>query len=217
MVYAEALDKKNSRNYIMWQLASLPFTAFLDKFIFRVKADYPKSLKIPNGVFIVSNHQYNYDPYLIYYYIKKINRGSKNEIEIRFPATHKYMGRRCWAIFLSLFGVYDIGATAKDRARGLLYTRHLLQQGISVLLFPEGKIVKKNEEIPDFKKGTEMIFRDKFPVVLVRLEGMNTFGWLNITKRHQVKIYISHIIDGDVSYQEKQVLAERFLKKQGKS
>lgn len=72
---------------------------------------------------------------------------------------------------VSCLGGYDIGLTAMERAKKLLYTRELVDSGYTVLLFPEGKIHHK-EELGEFQRGLHMLANEDIFILMVRISGL---------------------------------------------
>jgi 1-acyl-sn-glycerol-3-phosphate acyltransferase len=206
--------EKEIKKFERWQKASVPVTRLLSFLVFKDIVDCPTDLVIPDGTMLVSNHQHRYDPYLIYFHVHNINKKQKKSFKpIRFPAASVYMRMLFLGSFLRLFGAYDIGNTKLEKLHGLLLTRALLREKTTVLLFPEGRRIKKGEERGEFEKGVNMILKDEFPVVLVKIEGMNSFSWLNFSLHPQVKVSFSNIIEAGLSFEEKICLANQFFNK----
>ena len=140
-------------------------------FLLGLKISHAPGFKIEPGTLIVANHQSKFDPFLISYHV-----GYRNWlplIPIRYPVTHEYMSGGILRIFISLLGGYNIGETPVQRLKGLARTRELLKSKYSVVIFPEGKINYTADDIDTFKRGVEMLFSYNYPVVFVRLEGLN--------------------------------------------
>ncbi len=210
-------DIFNKKKYIFWQKASLPITDLLNLLVFRPKVTYPDDLSIPNGTMVISNHQHRYDPYLIYYYLNKINKRNDDETLIRFPVASPYM--RHWALgpFLKFFGCFDIGNSVREKVNGLLLIRSLLDSEISILLFPEGRRVKIDEKPFDFHKGIDSILSGDTDVLLILITGMNDFEWLNFSFKSQVTVKFSKLITADLPQKEKNKFVGNFYNKKGDS
>ncbi len=156
--------------FVFAQILTIPANALLT-LLLKLKVARPAHLTIKHGTLIVANHQSRIDPFLISYHI-----GFRNIITtlpIRYPVTPEYINRPILGLIIKLLGGYSIGSTPLERLQKLMFTRDLLKQGYTVVLFPEGKIVTNDTELAEFKRGAEVLFADNFPVVFVRLVGLN--------------------------------------------
>jgi len=188
--------------YFIAQIATTPYCIFL-KFFFRVTVYHPSKFNVPNGTLILANHESKLDPFFVIY-----NLGARNLISIlpfRAPVTSKFMVRPILGKLISLIGGYNIGETPIERAKKLLFTKNLLAQGQTVLLFPEGKIIKRGHiKHEEFKKGAHMLFSQNYPVVFVRLIGLNKMSFKHPFKKYKRHLHYSPVIkSSDINYKIK--------------
>lgn len=196
--------------YALVQLLSFPFGVFLQQY-FRVTVYRPKNSTIPPGTLILANHQSRIDPLLISW-----NLGIRNIVAIlptRYPVASKYMHRPIIGTFLRLLGGYDVGATPLESAKKLLFTKGLLEHNRTVLLFPEGKIVRESDMREEFRRGAHLLFSKNFPVMFVRLVGFNTASLRHPHVSKKMHIHYSEVIqNSDVEYKVKEM--ERFFQEE---
>lgn len=199
--------------FFFMQLLSVIVTVFMTKVIFRTKVHYPSTFTVEPGTLVICNHQSRYDPFLISYHLARGLRPNiiATAFPMRYPVLSRFMKRRFLGLFIFLFGGYNIGTHSLDRMKGLLYTMNLLERGITVLLFPEGKIVK-SDTMADFNGGLDMVLQREIPVRLVRMKGMYRWSWFTISKRHQVELFYSETIRKDLPYEEKQKYVRAFYR-----
>lgn len=177
------------------QLLTIPANFVLTR-ILKLKVSRPTGFKISRGTLIIANHQSKIDPFLISYHI-----GIKNwstMIPIRYPVTHEYMELPILSFFIKLLGGYNIGKTAMERLKKLAFTRDLLKKGYSVVLFPEGKISREVEKINEFQRGAEMLFTYNYPVIFVKLTGLNDKHKYHFWKNKSTKFEYSEFLGVDV-------------------
>ena len=156
--------------FVFAQLLTIPANFFFTRLL-KLQVSRPAHFKIEHGTLIIANHQSKIDPFLISYHV-----GFKHlmsALPIRYPVTPDFMNRPILGLCISLLGGYNIGETPLERLKKLLFTRDLLKQGYSIVLFPEGKIVRDQDMVEDFKKGANALFNENYPVVFVRLKGLN--------------------------------------------
>jgi 1-acyl-sn-glycerol-3-phosphate acyltransferase len=121
---------------------------------------------------------------------------------MRYPVSSKYI-RNPIGMLIRLFGGYDIGLTPLERAKKLLYTRDLIHNGYTVLLFPEGKI--NNQGLGEFQRGMDMLIQEDIPILLVRIYGMNA---RKVFKK--VRLKFSNVITGIGPEDKARQIAEFF-------
>lgn len=191
----------------LMQMASIPYNIFL-KYYFRVTVYRPPGLVVPPGTLILANHQSKIDPFLVTW-----NLGIRNLMAIlptRYPVTHEYMQRPFVGALIRFLGGYDIGATPLESAKKLLFTKSLLEHNRTVLLFPEGKIVREGNMHEEFRRGAHMLLSQKCPVVFVRLEGFNVASFRHPHASKKMHIHYSQILkSSDTEYKVKEM--ERFF------
>lgn len=182
------------------QFLTIPANYTLTKLL-RLTIVRPKDLKITHGTLIIANHQSRVDPFLISYHI-----GARNlltTVPIRYPVTPEYMKRFILGFFIRLLGGYNIGDNPLERLKKLVFTRKLLKDGYTIVLFPEGKITRDSDMVDDFKKGANMLFNENYPVVFVRLIGLNDKHRLHFWKKKQTMLIYSKHYDASISKETK--------------
>jgi 1-acyl-sn-glycerol-3-phosphate acyltransferase len=188
------------------QLAVIPFTWFFMRRI-GLQVHTPPGLSAPPGTLVLANHRSMLDPFIVTYHLRARNLDST--LPVRYPTTPDYARRPILGTAISLLGAYDIGSTPMEKAKKLLYTRDLLNQNCTVLLFPEGKIVSEGHLVSDFERGAQMLFAYDYPTVFVRLTGFETGSFLNPEKDIDAHLYYSDVIRGTAA--EKIAVMERFF------
>lgn len=174
-------------------------------------AGYKQPPEIPRGALIIANHQSRLDPFFIMYHL-----GLKNilrNIPFRFPVTSSYMRNPFLGLPLHCLGCFDMGETPFEKARGLLHIRNLLRHTKTVVLFPEGKITRNMPTPAVFERGVNFLIGHTTPVFLVRLTGMSTWSFFNITDRYQTQIRFSEVLPPGMAAHEKFVRMQEFFEK----
>ncbi|HUY62385.1 MAG TPA: lysophospholipid acyltransferase family protein [Candidatus Paceibacterota bacterium] len=176
------------------QIATCPFDWWLSGRI-RLEAHIPRGFHVPRGSLVLANHRSLFDPFLITYYLGKQNWFAT--VPMRYPTSSAYARRPVLGRALKMLGAYDIGTTAIERAKKLLYTRDLLDRHRTVLLFPEGRIVNGEMAVDEFKKGAQMLFARDYPTIFVRLSGFDTQSFLKPETVTDARLHCSEVIRGD--------------------
>lgn len=195
------------------QSALVPFMWFLVNVVIRVKVHLRTPLSTKRrGVLIISNHQSWYDPFLVNYLVA-VNGYSVqhffHSIPLWFPTRADIIRNFPLGTIIRLLGAYDIGETSLERARGLLFTRHLLKQSENVLLFPEAKCIRVGDKVEPFHPGINALLLEPIPVILVRMRGVNRWSWGNFSQRYQCEIELMQI-EGLCSQEEKLEAVQAF-------
>lgn len=145
------------------------------RIIYATKISKTTNLKgLHRGTVLISNHQSNVDPFLILSCFSL--RQFLNIVPVRFPvADHVYKDKKLNPRFfpiLKILGCFSIGDTATKKMRALFYIKQLLEQGVTLLIFPEGK---HNQEIKvtEFKQGINFFKDAADSMVLIKLTGLN--------------------------------------------
>jgi 1-acyl-sn-glycerol-3-phosphate acyltransferase len=155
----------------VWQVVLYIVFAWVLRLIYRAKITNQENLKrINNGALIVANHQSKMDPFIILAHIPFFTY--LNILPVRFPVLHLYMKKPVLGVFLKMWGSYDIGDSNREKMIGLYYTRELVQKKKTVMLFPEGKLVKDNH-LDEFQKGLQFLAAECENVIFVRLRNFN--------------------------------------------
>lgn len=186
--------------FVCIQLMTIPVNFVLTRLL-RITVKRPYDLRITHGTFIVANHQSKIDPFLITYHIGI--RNWTNVVPVRYPVTPDYMERTILGFFIRLFGGYNIGTTVMERMQRLLLTRDFLRQGYTILLFPEGKIVRDSDMVADFERGAKVLFSENVPIVLVRLTGLNAKHKFHFWKNPSATLEYSECLSPEMSIEAK--------------
>jgi len=194
------MDRLLKTWFIIAQISTIPVN-FVISTLLKLKVERPSDLRLTKGMLVIANHQSKIDPFLISNHI-----GIKNlrfVLPIRYPVTPDFMSRTFLGFFISLLGGYNVGRNTMERLQKLIYTRNLIKKGYSIVLFPEGKIVPDVNIVTDFKKGANMLFNENYPVVFVRLIGLNNEHKFHFWKNNNTKLIYSKLYGSEVSKEEK--------------
>lgn len=189
--------------YIM-QVLTFLYSIPITKMIMRMVIVCPKNLNIESGSLIISNHQSKSDPFIIAHGV-----GFRNMLRIyplNFPVTPHFMNHHGSKWFLKLLNCYDVGETMLERARALVYTRDLLRQKKTVILFPEGERVKKGNDVKEFNRGLDMLLKNGIPIVMVRIFGFN--DWSFFCRSNKTKIHFKKLPTGLTLAEKKKYIAK---------
>ena len=183
--------------FLTTQLATTPLDWWLSRRI-GLRVHLPNNFSVPRGTLVLANHRSMLDPFLVTYHL-----GSQNwytSVPTRYPMTPTYARRPVMGPALKMLGAYDIGKTSIERAKKLLFTRDLLDQKRTVLLFPEGRIVDDAGVIVEgFQQGAKMLFAHDYPTVFVRLSGFTTDSFLHPESVTDAQMRYSEVIRGDAA------------------
>ncbi len=187
--------------FVFIQILTIPANFCISRLL-RLRIVKPKDLTLKPGTLIIANHQSKIDPFLVSYHLRI--RSWTIMLPIRYPVDPEFMKRPILGFCIRLLGGYSIGETSMERAKKLLFTRQLLDDGYSIVIFPEGKIVRDSDFVEQFQKGAHMLFADPRPVVFVRLSGLNEKHKFHFWRggTHPVLSY-SSVIDAADSTEEK--------------
>ncbi|QQR64561.1 1-acyl-sn-glycerol-3-phosphate acyltransferase [Candidatus Kaiserbacteria bacterium] len=169
--------------------------------LLQLVVERPPAFKTTHGMLIIANHQSKIDPFLISYHIGI--RNILTTIPIRYPVDHKYISKPFIGFCIRLLGGYDIGGNHMERLKKLVFTRNLFHRGYTVVLFPEGKITRDSDMVDEFKRGASALFNENYPVVFVRLTGLNTKHRFHFWKKSCTKLSYSVPLGSDVSREKK--------------
>ena len=193
--------------FVCIQFLTVPVNFVLTALL-KLKIKRPDNFKIEHGTLIIANHQSKIDPFLISYHI-----GIKNWttiVPLRYPVTPDYMNKPLMGFIIRLLGGYSIGENSLERLQKLLFTRQLLKQGYTVVLFPEGKIVRDKDMIAEFQRGVHVLFSENYPVVFVRLVGLNEKHKYRFWKNTRAHFEYSEFLGSDVPKERKVEAMMRF-------
>lgn len=113
---------------------------------------------------------------------------------------------------IKLFGGYTIGETVLERLQQLVRTRTLLHSGYTVLLFPEGEIIRDSDMVGTFKRGAHVLFDEEYPILLVRLSGLNKVHRFRFWKNKGATLTYSEYLDPALSREEKLLRMQQFYR-----
>jgi 1-acyl-sn-glycerol-3-phosphate acyltransferase len=157
-------------------------------------------LDFPKGTLIIANHQSRIDPFFIAYHLGVKN--FLNRFPVVFPVASPYMRNFSLGLLLKLLCCFDIGESPIEKAAGLIKIKKYLRQKKTLLIFPEGKIVRNKSEAFIFEKGVMFLADDTTPILPVYIDGLATWSLFS-KKRYQTKIIFSELIGANVSKEEK--------------
>jgi 1-acyl-sn-glycerol-3-phosphate acyltransferase len=157
---------------LAYLISSIPLKIF-----YSIKINKPENLKNLNrGTVIISNHQSYADPFLILACLSPIQ--FLKIIPVRFPVADdvyrdKKFNPRFFPI-LKMLGCFSIGNDPQQKMQALFYIRDLVENGETLLIFPEGKL-NQDLKVTNFQQGVNF-FRDSAnSMMLVKLRGLNGF------------------------------------------
>ena len=155
--------------WIFLQIATIPFILII-KVIFRIKVIHENDIPSERGCLMISNHEGKLDPFYVlnYYGFWK----SVQNVPYRFPVIHEYMIKKILKYIITAFGGYNFGETFEAKAKGLFYSRKILEEGGSLVIFPEGRIVRGNHNFINFQKGYSFLLIEGVQVILVKMHCM---------------------------------------------
>lgn len=151
-------------------IAALPLRAY-----FKVRRTFLGPLQdLKSGFLLVSNHQSEADPFLILACLPF--RSFWKLLPIYFPTTEAvFTSDRYNPRFLpivTLLGCFSIGKDSTERMKSIFRIRTLLEQGRTVMLFPEGKI-NKTVNLEDFERGVDFFLPKTRGILFIRITGVS--------------------------------------------
>lgn len=168
------------KNLYYWTVVSMQIIGYLLlvlplRLYYRARRQLPQNLDdLRKGTLIVSNHQSKADAFFVLVCIPF--RKYVQILPIRTPLLDKYYYSPWYnpKIFpiLTLFGSFPVGETPDDRMQAMFYIRSLLKQGTTVLIFPEGKIMK-GKDVGKLQQGIDFFTKVASQIVFVRIQGLN--------------------------------------------
>src|SRR3989344_4145107 len=188
--------------FLTTQTTIKPITWWLSQRI-GLRAHMPADSYVPRGTLVLSNHRSLFDPFLITFHLGRHNWFST--IPLRFPTTPKFARHPVIGPLIRSLGAYDIAAQPIEKAKKLLYTRDLLIRKRTVLLFPEGRIVKDGQLLGEFKRGAHMLFAFDCPVVFMHLSGFSTESFIHPERTNNPMIYFSEVFSGSAEEKVKRM------------
>ncbi len=190
-----------AKTWFCWaQFLTIPFN-ILFTMLLKLKIERPNTFTIEHGTLIIANHQSKVDPFLISHHVGFQNLWKT--LPIRYPVTPEYMNKPITGFIIRLLGGYSVGESSLERMQKLLYTRQLLKEGYTVVLFPEGKIVRDKDMVEQFQKGVHVLFSENYPMIFVRLTGLNDVHKYHFWKNSRALFEYSDFMGRNVSPEEK--------------
>ncbi len=194
--------------FTFFQIISVLLTYIVDLFL-RPEIERDKDMIIPPGTLVISNHQSFLDPWIVSRHL-----GTKNLLHllpIRYPmasdiARIPILGQITWCL-----GCFDIGKTSLEKAKNLLFMRELIRKKYTVVLFPEGKRVKSDEEKAEFKRGMNLLVSENIPFILVRISGLEKISIFR-PSTNKIKLSYSNIIQNVDNEKKMEIISEFFSK-----
>ncbi len=146
------------------------------------------------GSLVVCNHQSKIDPFFILACLPF--RVFMSLLPVRFPVLDEYYSSSWYNSkifpFLTLLGCFPVGEEGVDRMKSVFFIRSLLKKGVTVLIFPEGKLVK-DEKVEKLHQGINFFFKDAAEVVFVRIFGLNGVYHLEDVASSRSRIVFSKV------------------------
>lgn len=151
------------------------------KFFFKPKIIYQfnqDSLK--KGIIFACNHQSRLDLFLLFGAIPP----SKfiNLIPIRGLVAEKYMDTWWKKIILGGFGTHPLKKGIKESSGALLFILDLIDKRRTILLFPEGKVLKRNEMVKTNPGLGYLALKRNIKIVPTYLSGFQNVKMKNLIK-----------------------------------
>jgi 1-acyl-sn-glycerol-3-phosphate acyltransferase len=161
------MQKKPNRIDNYFQIITWLLVMFAMKYIFRLKISGEENLKVKKPIVFVSNHRSKLDPFIILSAV-----GLKSIIGYypwRFPLA-KHFYEKWWIRFPAwMVGCYKIESKG-DLEKSLMDTFRAIDNGYSIIFFPEGKMVKYGEKAPPKKGITYLIQKRDFFIQPVHIK-----------------------------------------------
>lgn len=199
--------------FLLAHLVVLPFFTVILYLVMRVRVIRYVPINITKrGFLVVSNHQSWYDPFVVTL-AWALSGGSWRHFFISIPMWYPTLSgvirNPVAGSLIRPFGAFDIGLTPLERARGLMFTRHLLRSGENILLFPEAKCIRTGNDVAPFHPGITTLYAEAVPIILVRLVNMNAWKWFNVWNRHQVDFHFE-LLPVEMPADERRLKLEAF-------
>lgn len=151
------------------------------KYLFKPKITFQfNQNNLKKGVIFACNHQSRLDLFLLFGAIPP----SKfiNLIPIRGLVAEKYMDTWWKKILLGGFGTHPLKKGIKESSGALLFILDLIDKRHTILLFPEGKVLKKNEMIKANPGLGYLALKRNIKIVPTYLSGFRNVKMENLIK-----------------------------------
>jgi len=157
---------------VFFQIIAYFTLFFYLRYFFKIDKKIAEDIKeIKKGSLFIANHQSMLDPFLIFTNLPFLTL--LKIVPIYFPTSPDIYKK----IKLSwLLGTYSVGETRRERMLGLLRTRNYLENGKTVMIFPEGKICRCSS-ILELKEGITFLTDFAKNTIFVKLDGFQYKFW----------------------------------------
>lgn len=151
---------------MLYRIARL-MLRFVLLFIFRLRVKGKENMLPEGGVIIAANHSSNWDPVLIAVSSKR---------RLAFMAKSELFKNKPFGFLLKKLGAFPVHR-GKGDIGAVKTALTILKQEKVMIMFPEGKRVKKGEKA-EIKPGVAMIStRAKVPIIPVKISG--NYRWMS--------------------------------------
>lgn len=151
------------------------------KLFFQLNTTQFDAKEIKKGIVFVSNHQSRLDLFLIFGSITP--KEFIHLIPIHGLVAEKYMDTWWKKLALICFGMHPLRKGLKESSKALLFILDLVDKKHTILLFPEGRVLKNKEKVqPNPGLGYLALKRD-FKIVPTYLEGFRNVDFVKLLKR----------------------------------
>lgn len=158
------------------------------RFFFRVNSVYMFN-NFNKGIILTPNHQSKLDVFLIFAAIPP--RLCLRMLPIRSLVAYKYMDNWWKKLILTCFGNYPLKSGPQGGSQALLHILDLITKGRTILLFPEGKIVKNGETCKANPGIGYLALKKNVHVLPIYLSGFRNVSIKNLLlRKYHVKIVI---------------------------
>lgn len=170
---------------LVYSILYLPVKIFFrPQIIFEINK---KSIK--RGIVIAANHQSRLDLFLIFGAFPP--RDFIKLIPIKGLVAEKYMDNWWKKILLTCFGTHALKEGIKNSSSALLYILDKIDKKETILLFPEGKVIKEGEKVNINPGLGYLALKRKIKIVPVYLSGFRDVNIRSlIQKQYRAKVCI---------------------------
>ena len=171
-------------------------------FVFRIKVYGKENIIYDKGVILAANHKSNWDPVIIAMTCPR---------QPTFMAKHELFKFKPFGALLKAFGAFPVHRGKGDIA-AVKTALKILKDDKMMMMFPEGKRVKKGEKA-EAKPGVAMIAtHSKVPVIPVTVSGK--YRWMGkITVTYAEPVYFDEYYGEKLSVEKLQELSQSIMDK----
>jgi len=170
-------------------------------FVFRIKVVGKENVPMDGSAMLAVNHRSNWDPVIA---------GVTSPRKLRFMAKSELFKNKLIGNIITACGAFPIQRGKGDigAIKGALT---LLKNGELMLIFPEGRRVKENENV-EAKPGAVMLaIRSQVPIIPTYISGK--YGWLSkITVTFGEPVYFDEYYDTKPVVEELQLITNDLMK-----